>query len=212
MGKVLIINGNPKPESFSKALSQAYAEGYGSQAEVLHLVDLNFGLDLEFGYDQRTPWEADLQMAYDKIQEADHLVWVFPLWWYGLPARMKGFIDRIFLPGLTFEITADSPMPKGLLKGRTSDIIMTADSPYWYYRWWMGAPASRQFKKGTLEFCGVKVLKEVFIGPVKGSKDLKRHQWLEKVRRLGKKRAQKLPTASKKIMREAAGRKDTAFS
>ncbi len=67
------------------------------------MVDLNFNPNLEFGYRQRTKLEPDLIDAIEKIKKADHIVWVFPMWWYGYPALLKGFIDRTFLPGITFD-------------------------------------------------------------------------------------------------------------
>ncbi|HAA14884.1 MAG TPA: NAD(P)H dehydrogenase [Cytophagales bacterium] len=187
MTKVLIINGHPNPQSFNYALARAYANGAAAQAEVetLNLAELEFNPNLRFGYQMRTPWEQDLEVAVDQLKKADHWVWVFPQWWYSYPAIMKGFIDRVFLPGVTFAYQDGRPFPKKLMKGKTARMIITADSPGWYNRWFIGRPAIHQLKRGTLQFCGVKPVKVTYLAPVKGSSEAKRGKWLKMVERLG---------------------------
>ena len=189
MKRILVINGHPDPESFNAALAEAYttsARGAGAEIQQLNLIDLDFQPILKYGYRKRTELEPDLLRALDLIKSADHLVWVFPMWWYGIPALMKGFIDRTFLPGITFEYVDGKAIPKKLLKGKTARIIITADTPRWYDRIIMGKPALRQFKKGTLEFCGIKPVKVTYLSIIKGSSPEKREKWLTQVRKLGK--------------------------
>ena len=100
-----MINGHPDPESFNSAISEAYRKGAAqSSAEVKEICirDLNFDVNLQYGYRKRTPLEADLLDAQEKIKWANHLVWIYPVWWGSVPAIMKGFIDRVFLPGFAF--------------------------------------------------------------------------------------------------------------
>lgn len=185
---ILVINGHPDGESFNAALTDAYVRGAKNTdavVSVLHLRDLNFNPILRFGYRKRTPLEPDLEMALKKIKEADHIVWVFPMWWYGLPALLKGFIDRTFLPGITFAYLPGKALPKKLLTGKTSRLVVTADTPRWYDWLVMGQPAVRQFKKGTLQFCGIDPVKVTYIAPVKGSASDFREKWLKKVHALG---------------------------
>lgn len=190
MKKTLIINGHPNKESYNYALANAYLKGAlssGIQPEQINIPDLDFDPNLKYGYRKRMEHEPDLKEALDKILEADHLVWFFPMWWYGYPALMKGFIDRTFLPGITFEYVEGKPLPKKLLKGKTARIVITADSPGWYNRFFMKRPAINQFKKGTLEFCGIKPVKLTYIAPIRNSKLSFREKWLEKVEKLGEK-------------------------
>ncbi len=186
--KILIINGHPDTESYNFALSDQYikgATGAGADVEVINICDLQFDPNLAHGYRKRVELEPDLLDAIDKIKGADHLVWVFPMWWYGYPAIMKGFIDRAFLPGIMFEFIEGKPFPKGMLKGKSARIILTSDTPHWYNVLFMKSPTIRQFKKGTLQFCGVKRVKVTYIAPIKGSKENFRTKWLEKVKKLG---------------------------
>ncbi|MEM6830308.1 MAG: NAD(P)H-dependent oxidoreductase [Bacteroidota bacterium] len=188
MRKVLVINGHPDKESFNYALSESYLDGLEDshvQVELLNIADLDFNPNLKYGYRKISELEPDLLEAIDKIKQADHMVWVLPMWWYGMPALMKGFIDRIFLPGFFFKYQKGNPFPKKLLKGKTARLIITADTVRWYDRWFMRSPLIHQFKKGTLEFCGVKPVKITYIAPIKDSTDSFRAQWLLKVKRLG---------------------------
>ncbi|MCV9386456.1 NAD(P)H-dependent oxidoreductase [Reichenbachiella ulvae] len=185
--KILIINGNPQSDSFCHALVEAYMKGAnGTEVRKIEMSALEFDSNLKEGYKERQDWEPDLQEAMDQILWADHLVWVYPVWWYSLPAKMKGFIDRLFLPQVTFSFEKGSPLPKQLLKGKTGRIITTADSPKWYYDWFMKAPATHQLKRGTLQFCGVKPVKTAFFGPMKGASDKKLNRWLSKTEKMGR--------------------------
>jgi NAD(P)H dehydrogenase (quinone) len=99
MKQVLIINGHPDKQSYNYALSEAYLKGASKTDAILtqiNIADLDFNPNLKFGYRKRTELEPDLLEAIEKIKKADHIVWVFPMWWYGYPALMKGFIDRKF--------------------------------------------------------------------------------------------------------------------
>ncbi len=187
--KVLVINGHPDNETFNYALSKAYLEGIKDsdvKVELLNIADLDFNPNLKYGYRKISELEPDLLEAIHKIKQADHLVWILPMWWYGMPALMKGFIDRIFLPGFFFKYQKGNPFPKKLLKGKTARLIITADTVRWYDRWFMGRPLINQFKKGTLEFCGVKPVKVTYIAPIKDSTPSFRAKWLSKVKKLGK--------------------------
>ncbi len=188
MKHILIINGHPDKESYNYALANAYKTGTlktKAQVTLLNLADLEFNLNLEFGYRKRSDLEPDLEHAITLIKKADHIVWVFPMWWYGYPALLKGFIDRTFLPGITFQPIEGKPFPKKLLTGKTSRIIITSDTPSWYDRFFMKRPTINQFKKGTLEFCGIKPVKVTYIAPIKASSEAFRIKWLKKIEALG---------------------------
>ncbi|MHC0446277.1 NAD(P)H-dependent oxidoreductase [Flavobacterium sp. 3-218] len=188
MKKILIINGHPNPESFNFGIAESYKNGAiasGAQIETITIANLNFSPNLKFGYQKRTDLEPDLVESWEKIKRADHLVWIHPVWWGGLPAITKGFIDRLFLPGMAFQYRENSVWWDKLLKGKTAHIITTLDQPSWYYRLIYGRPSVNQLKKSTLEFCGVKPVKVSYIGIVKGSSEEQRKKWLEKVYNFG---------------------------
>ena len=147
MKKILIIDGHPNPESFNAALSHAYLEGAEKQGDtmvnVLALRELNFDLVLHYGYQKRTNLEPDLLRAQQLLREADHTVWIYPTWWGGMPALLKGFIDRVFLPGFSFQYRENSQLWDKLMKGKTARVITTMDAPVWYYRLFLSQPRSQ---------------------------------------------------------------------
>jgi len=188
MKKIVIINGHPDNESFNHALQKAYKKGAlsaGNEVEEITLSDMEFSTNLRFGYRKRTDWEPDLLSAWNKIEQADHLVLIFPMWWASMPALMKGFFERVFLPGFAFEYQEKSPFPKKLLKGKTSEIITTMNTPVWYYKWILGNPGIKLLKKSILGFCGVKNKRTTYLAVVKTSDDKQRQKWLSKIEKLG---------------------------
>ncbi|EID72237.1 NAD(P)H dehydrogenase (quinone) [Imtechella halotolerans K1] len=187
--KILIINGHPDKESLNHALAASYKEGAiqaGAEVQEIAIAELEFSPNLAFGYRKRTELEPDLLDAWDKIKWADHLVWIHPVWWGGLPAITKGFIDRLFLPGFAFQYRENSIWWDKLLKGKTGHIITTIDQPGYYYRWMYGRPSINQLKKSTLQFCGISPVKVTTLGVVKTSTQELRLRWLQKVNHLGK--------------------------
>ena len=186
--KIVIINGHPNKDAFNFGIAEAFKKGAvnaGAEVKQIIIADLVFNPNLQFGYQKRTVLEPDLRGAWEKIKWADHLVWVHPVWWGGLPAITKGFIDRIFLPGFAFQYRKNSVWWDKLLKGKTAHIITTLDQPGWYYRFAFGRPSINQLKKSTLEFCGVKPVKVTFIGPIKNTELSSRINWLKKIEKIG---------------------------
>lgn len=188
MKKILIINGHPDKESFSFVLSESYRRGAEqSNAEIkeINIRELDFNPNLQFGYRKRTPLEPDLVDAQVKLKWADHLVWVYPVWWNSVPAIMKGFLDRVLLPGYAFDAKVNSLFYDKHFKGKTARIICTLDQPAWYYKLIYGSPSHNAMKRGTLNFIGVEKVKITTLGPVKHSKETFRLKWLKEVERLG---------------------------
>lgn len=190
MKKIAIINGHPNKDSFNFGVAEAYRLGAveaGAEVKEIVIRDLNFNPNLQFGYQKRMELEPDLVKAWEIIQWADHLVWIHPVWWGGFPALMKGFIDRLFLPGMAYKYRENSVWWDKLLKGKTAHIITTLDQPGWYYRLFFGRPSVNQLRKSILEYCGVKPVKVTYIGIIRNSKEEQRSKWLRKVKELGRK-------------------------
>lgn len=188
MKKVLIINGHPNKSSFNFALAAAYKAGLkaaGVELKEIVIADLSFNPSLANGYQKRMELEPDLVEAQQAILWADHLVWFHPVWWGGLPALTKGFIDRVFLPGFAFKYRENSPWWDKLLKGKSATIITTLDFPGWYYRLVYSRPSVNQLKKSTLAFCGVSPVRVITLSPIKNTSELARKKYLEKITELG---------------------------
>ena len=195
MKKILLIDGHPDETRLTSALMSAYrsgAEEAGYQVSQIVIRELAFEPNLQFGYKQRLELEPDLLAAIDAIKTCDHMVWFHPAWWGGLPALLKGFIDRTFLPSIMFdynEAKLSGMGWDGYLEGKSARIIATMDTPKILYRLLYSAPSVNQLKKTTLEFCGVKPVKVTQFAPVKGSTQEKRESWIKTAYMLGLKGA-----------------------
>ena len=188
--KILIIQGNPDKNSFCDSLAESYKEGAlraNADVKEIHVREIEFDLCLPVGYKKEVELEQGLVDSQHLIKWADHLVFVYPTWWGTMPALLKGFIDKVFLPGFGFQYRKGSVWWDKLLKGKSARLIVTMDTPPWYFRLFYGRPGHNAMKKSTLEFCGVKPVKISSIGPVKHSKKSKRISWLTQVQKLGEK-------------------------
>ncbi len=115
--KVLVIMSHPRSPSLCAALAEAYGEGAraaGMEVESLALGTLEFDPDVHPVSPRQQPLEPDLEHARRLIEWAGHLVFVYPAWWGVGPARLKGFLDRVLLPGFAFRENANGGF-EGLL-------------------------------------------------------------------------------------------------
>jgi putative NADPH-quinone reductase len=133
---ILVIDGHPREGSFGAALAARYVTGAiatGNAVRLLALRDLVF----DPNFTKQPELEPDLQRAQQYITEAEHVVWVFPIWWGMPPALVKGFLDRVLTPGFAYKYRSvwlwpwPQLVPIRLLKGRSARVITTQDSP-WY--------------------------------------------------------------------------------
>ncbi len=187
---VLVILGHGSNSSFSAAVAETYAkaaEAAGHTVRVLRLADLQFDALLHGSNPHHQALEPDLLAAQENIVWAQHIAWVFPVWWGGVPALLKGFLDRAFVSGWAFKFNTGSPFPVPLLKGRTAHLLVPMDTPPWYYRWVYCMPAIHQMRKTTLAFCGIRPTKTLMLGPIIHSTAAQRDTWLAKAGALGAK-------------------------
>jgi putative NADPH-quinone reductase len=189
MKRILIINGHPDKQSLCNELALKYKKGAdsaGAECKLVNLADLKFNPNLGNGYRERTTLEPDLLEMQQEILKAEHIVFVYPNWWGTYPALMKGFFDRILLPGFAFSYRENSPMVNKLLKGKSARLVVTMDSPKWYYSLFRHSPGHHSMKSGILGFCGIKPVNITSFGPVISSNESERMKWIGKAEQLGK--------------------------
>ncbi|MGP9803050.1 NAD(P)H-dependent oxidoreductase [Rheinheimera sp. NSM] len=183
---VLIISVHSDAERLGPALATAYADTAtvaGHNVRWLQLDKLNFNPVLP-GYRNAPPLEPDLQAAQADLLWAEHISLVYPIWWGGVPALLKGFLDRVLLPGFAFKYQPGKKYPQPLLSGKTAHLLLTMDTPPWYFRWVYRAPGLQQISRTTLAFCGIKPLKSIMLGPVISSTLPQRQRWLQQAVKL----------------------------
>ena len=159
----------PHRRSFSAAVAAATIRGLERAGHTVDLMDLVAdGFDPVMRREDLMGWrlqEAVDPLALDyqrRLFLADHLVFVFPIWWEAMPAATKGFLDKVLTKGVTF---SEDPTAKGnpfsnLLTRLTGVTVLTVmTTPHAAYRWWFGNPVIKIMFTGTFGKTGVKRLK-----------------------------------------------------
>lgn len=191
MGKrIAVFLGHPDSDSFCGSLARIYAraaEKCGAGVRYTEIGALQFDPVLHRGYKVVQKLERDLQTAQHDIMWADHLVFVYPLWWGAMPALLKGFIDRVFHPGFGFQFDDErSYLWRRLLLGRSARLIVTMDGPPLLIRFLYKNPGIHMMKGMTLEFCGVSPVGVTLLGPVKRATRARRLLWKMEAEDLGR--------------------------
>lgn len=186
--KVLVISAHVRSDSYCHALAAAYAQGAreaGCMVQELSLATLRFDPDVHTRSPNEQPLEPDLQTALQALEWAQHWVFVFPSWWGTGPARLKGFLDRVLLPGRAFRERANGQL-EGRMHGRTAHVLNTLDMPPWVYRWIQRAPGHQALRRSVLGVCGVRCTRCIAFGAVNHSTPEQRAAWLAAAHAVGR--------------------------
>ena len=189
--KILLILGHPSENSFCEALLKAYqkgAESAGATCKIIYVSKLNFNVSLSERYriDAASALEPDLVSTQEHIHWADHVVLVYPNWWGFMPAVTKGLIDRIFLPDYAFKHHSGRIFPEKLLSGKSMRIMVTMDTPTWWYYLIYRASQYQILKDIVFGYVGFKPIRFSTFGLMRKSTGVLRSKWLSKVEKLGK--------------------------
>jgi putative NADPH-quinone reductase len=188
--RIYILNGHPGAASLSHLLTSTYAESAraaGHKVRISNLHDLEFDADFgEGGYQNTKPLEPALEQVLEDLEWSEHVVLATPMWWGGVPAKLKGLFDRVLLPGRTFDTRVKTfGLPTPLLTGRTARVLLTSDTKSWLLRWVYHNAILNQLRCQIFTFIGIKPTRVSQFAdashPAKGAVD----RWLTVVRRLG---------------------------
>lgn len=188
MTRILVLHGHPSEEGLTARLTRAFEAGAreaGAEVETLWLGRLSFDPILRHGFRSPQALEPDLVRAQELLSWAEHLAVIYPVWWGGWPALLKGFVDRAVLPGFAFKYSEGGGLPQRLLKGRTARLIVTCDGPVWWDRLVNRSAAVRQMRQSTLAFVGIRTHTVTRLGGVGRAKEARIQAWEAQVRRQG---------------------------
>lgn len=189
--KILALNGHPADSSLSFSLLDAYQQGAEKSGHTVrrhNLSDMKFDPDFGFStFDQPKTLEEDLKRFVEDLQWCDHVVLTTPLWWGGIPSKLKGLFDRTLLPGIAFSTREKlkSGLPKPLLTGKTVNILMTSDTPSWAFSLMYNWAARKQLERQIFKFVGIKPVHFTNFAPATDAKTDKVSKWLGKSEQLG---------------------------
>ncbi|MEM6946392.1 MAG: NAD(P)H-dependent oxidoreductase, partial [Pseudomonadota bacterium] len=152
---------HPDPQSFGAAVRDRVLAGASRAGHEVDLMDLHAeGFDPVMSCEERrgyhTPVENERPVAAHiaRLRAAEGLIFVYPTWWYGQPAMLKGWLDRVFVPGVAFEMPLPGqPIRGGLKNIRLVGAISTLGSPWWWWTFAMRAPGRRILLTGVRAIC-----------------------------------------------------------
>jgi putative NADPH-quinone reductase len=196
--KTLIVFNHPYEGSYCNAILEAVQSGLkkgNHPIDLIHLEKDNFdpimrGKDLlafvkarndvESAYALLDPQVMDYK---NRMEKAEHLVFIFPIWWELMPALTKGFIDKLIFPGIAYDNGKSIKMNFRLknLKGIT--VITTMNTPSFVYRLLFGNAIKNALLRGTFWKIGCPNRKWISLNMVKSASEEKRKKWLAKIER-----------------------------
>ena len=157
----LIIECHPYKGSFNAAVSKTVQDALsGEKVKVVNLVDDGFNPVMS-GHDLnnwRNGQSIDplVRIYQQNIEETDYIIFPIPIWWGVMPAVLKGFCDKVFLPKWAYNIDANGNMI-GLLTDKKAIVITTMQTPYKLFVEHFKNPIEGAFVKDTLGSCGIQV-------------------------------------------------------
>jgi putative NADPH-quinone reductase len=154
--RILLVHCHPCPESYVAALRDAAVMALTETGHEVDMLDLHAeGFDPVMGADERRAYhtpvvnEAPVADHLTRLRACEGLIFVYPTWWYGPPAMLKGWLDRVWVPHATFGMPEKGkPIGRVLTNIRLIGAISTLGSPWWWWTFAMGAPGRRILLRG----------------------------------------------------------------
>jgi putative NADPH-quinone reductase len=90
-----------------------------------------------------------VELYVERLRAAEALILCFPTWWYGMPAILKGWFDRVWLPGVAFHNPpGGGSIKRGLTSLKSLTVVTTYNAPWWFIRLYMGEPGKKVLMRG----------------------------------------------------------------
>ena len=182
---IAIIFAHPWQGSFNKSILDEVVKNLEKTQETYTLIDLN---KEEFNPVMRQEdlalyakgkYNDPLVEKYQSIiNQSSHVIYIFPIWWSGPPAIMKGFFDKVFLKN--FAYTEGKFMLKPVIDHvERTTIITTSNTPKWIMNLLLGNPIGGTLVRWVLKPCGFKNVKWLHCGYIRKGQDKQRAKFLK---------------------------------
>lgn len=186
--KIFLFLGHSDKDTYTGALADAYesaAKEAGHEVRRMNIGEMSFDPILHKGYKVIQELEPDLKAAQEHFKWADHSVIIYPNWWNTMPAILKGFFDRAWIPGFAFNFDKETKELIQRLKGKTAHVIIVSGTHSPFMIWWKFGDFKNEIERGILEFSGFKT-KVTTYGPVERCAEAQKNDWMERVREMGR--------------------------
>jgi NAD(P)H dehydrogenase (quinone) len=186
--KILIIYAHPWGQSFNHAILDSVKKALDEKKSNYDIIDLNkekfnpvYGQEELALYSKAKFLDPKIGEYQKKIENSSSLIFIFPIWWADMPAILKGFLEKVFLPGWAY-----TPTNSGMLHGKLTNlkkavVITTMGSPKIYYNFILGNPIKKILINNTLIMCGIKKCKLLQLGRTQFITKTKREKWLTQI-------------------------------
>jgi putative NADPH-quinone reductase len=187
--RTVIVFNHPYEESYCNAILESVTKGLEKSTHEVDVINLDkdqfdprmTSADLK-AFVEHTAVDPQVIDYQERIRTADHLIFIFPIWWDIMPATTKGFIDRVLSPGLAYD-----HHPRGfglvpLLKNLKSIILITTmNKPAIMYSVLIGNLIRKVMVKSVFKTMGYKNVNWISFTSVKRVSHEKRVKWLNEL-------------------------------
>ncbi|WP_192349984.1 NAD(P)H-dependent oxidoreductase [Algoriphagus sp. Y33] len=188
--KVAIVFNHPYEGSFCNAILNSVMTGLrlsNHEVDLIHLDKDNFNpvmssADLKAFRDKK-PVDPMVLEYKTRLEQVDHLIFIFPIWWELMPAMTKGFIDKVIFPGVAYDYVNDSSTKMKPLWNKVKGVTMitTMNTPGFLYWGIFGNAIQKALMRGTFWKLGYKNRKWISFNMVKMVPSEKRIKWLNNI-------------------------------
>ncbi|MBV9860411.1 MAG: NAD(P)H-dependent oxidoreductase [Alphaproteobacteria bacterium] len=163
--RVLVIYAHPLRDSFASALHQrilAALQAGGHTVDDCDLYAERFDPVLKAAerraYNTGEPDLGAVAPHVGRLRSAEALILCFPTWWYGMPAILKGYFDRVWVPGVAFNLPpGGGAITPALTNIRKFAVVTTYGSPWWLVKLVLRDPVRAVLIGGLRRLCGRQV-------------------------------------------------------
>ena len=186
---ILIVLGHPDAGSFNAAIARAAKEELEELGHQVMFHDLYREAFDPLMSTEEIPLDGPVDPLIarhcDELAQADGLVMVHPNWWGQPPAMLKGWVDRVFRPGVAYRFLEGDDgegVPEGLLKARLAVVFNTSNTFPEREEAVFGDPLENLWRTCLFEFCGIENFYRRTFSVIVVSSQEQRKEWLEEVR------------------------------
>ena len=158
---IQVVHCHPLVESYNHALFRVIVETLERAGHTVIATDLyREGFDPALSETERRSYFASyghegVAGYVDALRRIDGIVFCFPQWWFGLPALLKGYFDRVWGPGIAFTHDLKGGRIKPLLTHiKLFGVVTSYGSPWWLVRLYAGDPARKMLMRALKPMCG----------------------------------------------------------
>jgi putative NADPH-quinone reductase len=156
----LIVYCHPCPESFTAAVRDVVVKTLESAGHAVSQIDLYaegfnpvMGPEERRGYHDEGPNLLPIESHAERLLWAETVIFVYPTWWYGLPAMLKGWLERVLVPGFAFRMPDEKHGSRPNLLQIRRVVALTTGGATPFISWIMGQPGRRTLLRGFRSVC-----------------------------------------------------------